>query len=29
LTVHVFFQVQGQERDVALTTLVTDQLAPL
>jgi hypothetical protein len=28
LTVHVFFQVQGQERDVALTTLVTDQLAP-
>jgi protein involved in sex pheromone biosynthesis len=27
LTVHVFFQVQGQEREVALTTLVTDQLA--
>jgi type II secretory pathway pseudopilin PulG len=28
LTVHVFFQLQGQERDVALTTLVSDALAP-
>ena len=26
LTVRVFFQVQGQEREVALTTLVSDEL---